>query len=158
MYVVGDKIVHPMHGAGVVEDIIEQKVNGVSRQYYVLKMSVNNMLVMIPTMSCDEIGVRPIVKKSEADHVMSLLSSIEVDLTPNWNRRYRENMLRIKSGDLMEVAKVVKSLIVRDRERGLSTGERKMLASAKQIFISEMALAASCTYDEVEEIINKSVC
>jgi len=157
MYLVGDKIVHPMHGAGVVADIVDQKINGVSRQYYVLKMSVNNMLVMIPTISSDEIGVRPIIQKNEADHVMSSLPGIQIDLTPNWNRRYRENMLRIKSGDLMEVAKVVKSLIVRDRERGLSTGERKMLTSAKQIFISEMALAVCCTYDEVEAIINKSV-
>ncbi|MCX7615255.1 MAG: CarD family transcriptional regulator [Clostridiales bacterium] len=158
MYLVGDKIVHPMHGAGVVDEIVEQKVNGVSRQYYVLKMAVSNMLVMIPTMSCNEIGVRPVIKKAEADRVMSQLSSIEIDLTPNWNRRYRENMLRIKSGDLIEVAKVVKSLIMRERERGLSTGERKMLSSAKQIFISEMALAACCTYDEVENLINRSVC
>ncbi|MDP4108528.1 MAG: CarD family transcriptional regulator [Bacillota bacterium] len=157
MYVIGDKIVHPMHGAGVVEDIVDQKVNGVERQYYVLKMSVNNMMVMIPILSCDDIGVRPIIKKAEADQVMSSLPEIEIDSTPNWNRRYRENMLRIKSGDLMEVAKVVKSLIFRERERGLSTGERKMLTSAKQIFISEMALAASCTYDEVEAVLNKSV-
>jgi len=157
MYNIGDKIVHPMHGAGVIEDIKEQKINGVKRRYYVLKMSLSSMLIMIPTKTSDHIGVRPIIDAPKADEVMNAFDKIDIDNTINWNQRYRENMLRIKSGDLMQVAKVVKSLIARDKEKGLSTGERKMLNSAKQIFISEIVLAKSMSYEEIENKINKLV-
>jgi CarD family transcriptional regulator len=155
MYCIGDKIVHPMHGAGVIENIVEQRVNGTSRQYYVLKIPVGGMLVMIPVKNCEEIGVRPIINSMQAEEFISSLSDITIDMTQNWNRRYRENMLRIKSGDLVEVAKVVKGLMARDRIRGLSTGERKMLHSAKQILISEIVLAKSLSYAEVEVCINR---
>lgn len=157
MYRIGDKIVHPMHGAGVIENIVEQKINGTSRQYYVLKIPVGGMLVMIPVVNCEEIGVRPIIDSKRAEEIIGALSGIEIDMTQNWNRRYRENMLRIKSGDLIEVAKVVKGLMARDRLRGLSTGERKMLHSAKQILISEIVLAKSSSYAEVENRINKAL-
>lgn len=155
MFQVGDKIVHPMHGAGVVDSIVTKKVNGVVRDYYIMKIPVGGMLVMIPTTNSDEIGVRPIVAPDEADRVIASIPEIEVDMTSNWNQRYRENMLRLKSGDLTEVARVVKGLVLRDGERGLSTGERKMLHSAKQILISELVLSRSCTYEEMEERINR---
>lgn len=154
MFRVGDKIAHPMHGAGVVDSIVQKKVNGVVREYYILKLPVNGMLVMIPTENSEEIGVRPVVERSEADAVIGAIPGIEVDMTQNWNRRYRENMLRLKSGDLLEVAKVVKGLMLRDVDRGLSTGERKMLHSAKQILISEIVLSQSSSYEEVEARIN----
>jgi CarD family transcriptional regulator len=115
------------------------------------------MLVMIPVINCEEIGVRPIIDSGKAEEIIGALSGIEIDMTQNWNRRYRENMLRIKSGDLIEVAKVVKGLMARDRIRGLSTGERKMLHSAKQILISEIVLAKSLSYTEVENRINKAL-
>lgn len=157
MFQVGDKIVHPMHGAGVVDSIVTQKVNGVVRDYYILKLPVGGMLVMIPTQSSDEIGVRPVVGKDESDRLLSAISDIEVDMTQNWNRRYRENMLRIKSGDLLEVARVVKGLMLRDGDRGLSTGERKMLHSAKQILISELVLSQNISYEDVEARINTAL-
>ena len=116
MYQIGDKVVHPMHGAGVIDSIVRKKVAGTVQDYYLLKLSA---------------------------------------MTQNWNRRYRENMLRIKSGDLLEVAKVVKSLMLRETQKGLSTGERKMLHSAKQILISELVLAQSMPYEAVEERVNK---
>ena len=153
MFSVGDHIAHPMHGAGVIDRIEEKKVNGTVRQYYVFKMPVGGMLVMIPTESCSEIGVRPIISSDEADRLMEEFSHIECDMDPNWNRRYRENMLRIKSGDLLEVARVVKGLMARDCEKGLSTGERKMLRSAKQILISEFVLSQNSNYEEVEDRI-----
>ena len=143
MFHVGDKIVHPMHGAGVVDSIVTKKVNGVVRDYYIMKLPVGGMLVMIPTEHSDEIGVRPIMAPAEADKVIDAIPSIQVEADPNWNRRYRENMLRLKSGNLLEVAKVIKSLMLRDGEKGLSTGERKMLHSAKQILISEIVLSES---------------
>ena len=150
MFQVGDKIVHPMHGAGVIDSIVSKKVNGVVRDYYILKLPVGGMLVMIPTEHTEEIGVRPVVDRDEADRLIAAMPGIEVDMTQNWNRRYRENMLRIKSGDLMEVARVVKGLMLRDEDRGLSTGERKMLHSAKQILISELVLSQDASYEDME--------
>ncbi len=154
MFRVGDKIVHPMHGAGVIESIVTQRVNGVTRDYYILKLPVGGMQVMIPTENCAEIGVRPIVDAKEADKVIDAIPDIEVENDPNWNRRYRENMLRLKSGDLLQVAQVVKGLTRRDESRGLSTGERKMLHSAKQILISELVLSGGSSYEEMEGRIN----
>ncbi len=157
MFHVGDKIVHPMHGAGVIDSVVNKKVNGVVRDYYVLRLPVGGMMVMIPTENCAEIGVRPVVEPTEADKVIDALPAIEVECDPNWNRRNRENMTRLKSGDLLEVARVMKGLILRDGERGLSTGERKMLHSAKQILISEIALSESASYEEVEGRINQAL-
>ena len=115
------------------------------------------MLVMIPTEHTEEIGVRPVVDPAEADRLIAAMPDIKVDMTQNWNRRYRENMLRIKSGDLMEVARVVKGLMLRDEDRGLSTGERKMLHSAKQILISELVLSQTASYEDVVKRINTAL-
>lgn len=154
MFQVGDKIVHPMHGAGIIESIVTQKVNGVVRDYYSLKLPVRAMVVMIPVENCTEIGVRPIVDGDRAAKVLEVFPTLDVPVTQNWNRRYRENMERLKSGDLFEVARVVKGLMQRDTDHGLSTGERKMLHSAKQILISEIVLAQCRSYEDVELCIN----
>lgn len=154
---VGDRIAHPMHGAGVIDSIVTKKINGKNRDYYVLKLPAGDMLVMVPVESCEEIGVRPIVRPDEAEKILGAIQGIEVEMTSNWNKRYRENMLRIKSGDLMEVALVIKGLMQRDRERGLSTGERKMLHSAKQILISEIVLSESASYEEVEARLDNAI-
>lgn len=154
MFQVGDKIVHPMHGAGIIESIVTKKVNGVVRDYYTLKLPERAMLVMIPVENCTEIGVRPIVACEFAAEVLNSFSTLQVELTQNWNRRYRENMDRLRSGDLLEVARVVKGLMLRDSKHGLSTGERKMLHSAKQILISEIVLSTGNGYEEVERRIN----
>ena len=146
-----------MHGAGVVDSIVQKKVNGVVREYYILKLPVGGMLVMIPTANSEEIGVRPVCRREEADRVLAAIPDIEVDMTQNWNRRYRENMLRLKSGDLLEVARVVKGLMLRDTDRGLSTGERKMLHSAKQILISELVLSENSSYEDIEARINTAL-
>ena len=114
-------------------------------------------MVMIPTENSQEIGVRPVMEKAEADRVIAAMSGIQVEMTPNWNQRYRENMLRLKSGDLLEVARVVKGLMLRDGQRGLSNGERKMLHSAKQILISEIVLSQNTTYEDVEARINTAL-
>ena len=157
MFCIGDMIAHPMHGAGVIDSIEERKMNGCTRLYYILKMPAGGMVVMIPTESTEQIGVRPIVDSAEADELMASIPTIDAEMTSNWNRRYRENMQRLKSGDLVEVARVVKGLMTRDVEKGLSTGERKMLHSAKQILISELVLSKKLTYEEVESRINASL-
>ena len=154
MYQIGDKVVHPMHGAGVIDSIVQRKVAGKVEDYYLLKLSVGSMTVMIPTGNTQEIGVRPIVSSEEAKSLIQALENIEVDMTQNWNRRYRENMVRLKSGDLLEVARVVKGLLIRESQRGLSNGERKMLRTAKQILISELVLAQSLPYETVENNID----
>lgn len=150
IYQIGDKIAHPMHGAGVIEAIESLKIGGVLREYYVLKLPVGDMCVKIPKESCDKIGVRPVVDAAQAASILEALPKIEVSMTKNWSKRYQENLLRIKSGDLLEVAAVVKGLMDRDTEQGLSTGERKMLHSAKQILISEFVLSLGATYEEME--------
>lgn len=154
MYQIGDKVVHPMHGAGVIDSIVQRKVAGKLEDYYLLKLSVGSMTVMIPTENMQEIGVRPIVSGQEAKNLLQAMENIEVDMTQNWNRRYRENMVRLKSGDLLEVARVVKGLLLREGQRGLSNGERKMLRTAKQILISELVLAQSLPYETVEDNID----
>ena len=154
MYQVGDKVVHPMHGAGVIDSIVQRKVSGHVQEFYLLKLSVGNMVVMVPTDNTGEIGMRPVVSDTRAEELMSEMEDIEVDMTQNWNRRYRENMVRLKSGDLLEVARVVKGLLRRDSQRGVSNGERKMLHTAKQILISELVLAQSLPYETVESSIN----
>ena len=154
MFCVGDMIAHPMHGAGVIDSIEERIMNGATRLYYILKMPTGGMVLMIPTESSEQIGVRRIVDSDTADALMAEIPKIDVEMTTNWNRRYRENMQRLKSGDLLEVAHVVKGLVARGIEKGLSTGERKMLLSAKQILISEIVLSKKLSYEEVEDHLN----
>ena len=157
VFQVGDKVVHPMHGAGIVDSIVQKKVDGVVRDYYILKLPNRSMVVMIPTDSSDEIGVRPVVDREQADRVLAAIPTIQVEMTSNWNHRYRENMERLKSGDLLEVARVIKGLTARDMKRGLSTGERKMLHAAKQILISEIVLSKSVSYESAEEALNTAL-
>lgn len=157
MFQVGDKIAHPMHGAGVISGIESRKIDGVERDYYQLRLPVGGMQVMIPTETCEAIGVRSIVNCAEADGIIAAISSIEIIETQNWNKRYRENMMKIKSGNLLDVASVIKSLMLREIERGLSTGERKMLNSAKQILISELALSKDVDSEVIESMLQAAV-
>ena len=154
---IGDKVAHPMYGAGVLESVVQKKVGGVVQEYYIMKLAKSSMIVMIPTQGSEEIGVRPVVDPDQADRVLAAIPSIQVEMTANWNRRYRENMERLKSGDLLEVARVIKGLSARDAKRGLSTGERKMLHAAKQILISELVLSTSQSYEDVEHELDTAL-
>ena len=157
MYLVGDKVVHPMHGAGIIDSIIQEKINGAYHDYYVFKMPMNGLVLKISTNNIDMIGIRPIESPKEIEAVFFMLPQMPSEMSGNWNRRYRENLDRLKSGDLMEVAAVIKGLMCRDVRRGLSTGERKMLYIAKQILISEVSLAEDVDYKAVEQRINDAV-
>jgi len=154
MYQVGDKIVHPMHGAGVIESVVEEKISGKLVQFYVFKMPISGLTLKIPTANTELIGIRNILSAGEIEAVIEKIPTLSIDMTANWNHRYRENMERIKSGDLIEVSGVIKALMHRDSERGLSNGERKMLHSAKQILISEIVLSEGVEYSEAEARIN----
>ena len=150
MFQVGDKVVHPKHGAGVIDRIVEERISGKTQTYYVFSMPVSGLVLKIPTAKSHLAGLRPVMDAAAATAVFGASEGLSTDETTNWNKRYRENMERLKSGDLYEVARVIKCLMLRDAERGLSTGERKMLHSAKQIFLSEMVLATGENYHSME--------
>lgn len=154
MYSIGDKVVHPMHGAGTIDNIVSQVVDGNTREYYVLKLHTNNLTVMVPVASSAEIGIRDVISPSQADDVLKMFSTVDMDDIPNWNKRYRENAVKIKSGDTKDIVCVIKSLSCRDAKTGLSTGERKMLHSALQILISELVIAKNSTKEEIKKEID----
>ena len=151
MYKIGDSVVYPMHGAGVIEDIEQKEILGKQQSYYVVRMPIGDMKVMVPMDNANGVGMRDVICKEQAEKVLDAFRTTETDIIQNWNKRFRENMIKIKSGDVFEVATVVKSLMLRDRQKGLSTGERKMLSNAKQILISEIVVATGIDYDSIEE-------
>ena len=157
MFSVGDLVVHPMHGAGVIDAIVHEKVAGSTQDYYVFKMPVGGLLLKIPTANSQAIGIRSIIQRPEAEALIAAIPSMPVEENSNWNKRYRENMARLKSGDLYEVAGVIKGLLYRERRRGLSNGERKMLHSAKQILLSELVLAEDSGYEELEKRVERAM-
>ena len=151
MYKIGDSVGYPMHGAGVIEDIEQKEILGKQQSYYVIRMPIGDMKVMVPMDNAVGVGVRNVISNDEAQDVLKAFRSAESDVIQNWNKRFRENMVKIKSGDIFEVATVVKSLMLRDRQKGLSTGERKMLSNAKQILISEIVVATGVEHNSIEE-------
>ncbi|MDQ7793388.1 MAG: CarD family transcriptional regulator [bacterium] len=153
MFNVGDKVVYPMHGAGIIEAIEEREILGQRQQYYVMRLPIGEMKVMIPTRNVDGIGLREVIDHGEVCKVFEILRSQKTKMSTNWNRRYRANLEKIKSGDIFEVAEVVRNLILRDKEKGLSTGERKMLDNAKQILISELVLAQGIDETEARDLL-----
>jgi CarD family transcriptional regulator len=157
MFNIGDKIVYPMHGAGIIESIEEKEILGNKKKYYIMRMPMGNMKVMVPIDNIEEIGIREIISTEEIDQVLAVLADDQSKMPQNWNRRYRANMDKIKSGDIYEIASVVRNLMIRDREKGLSTGERKMLNSAKQMLISEIVLAKGLEEMEAEKLIDETV-
>ncbi len=158
MYNIGDRIVYPMHGAGVIESIEEREILGNVHQYYIVRMPVaGEMTLMLPLDKCNEIGVRDVISKDEASKVLETFRTVEIESDSNWNKRHRENMAKIKSGDIYQVLGVVKELMYRDKKKGLSTSERKMLNSAKQIVVSELVLSSVADKDDIESIITDTV-
>ncbi len=157
MFNIGDKVVYPMHGAGIIEGIEEREILGEKRKYYIMRMPIGDMKVMIPVDNIEEIGIREVIKGEEVSKVIEILKGDCSNMPQNWNRRYRANMEKIKSGDIYEIATVVRNLMIRDAEKSLSTGERKMLNSAKQMLISEIVLASDYNEEETEKLINDAI-
>jgi len=157
MYQIGDKIVYPMHGAGIIEAIEDREVLGSKQSYYIMRIPAGDMTVMIPVLKCDDIGVRSIIDKSEARKVLEAFRSTPISDDSNWNKRHRDNMEKIKSGDIYKVLTVVKELMYRDKLKGLSTSERKMLNNAKQIIVSELVLSSVADQEDIESIMDDTV-
>ncbi|TCP68764.1 CarD family transcriptional regulator [Baia soyae] len=146
-----------MHGAGIIESIEEREILGERKQYYVMRMPIGDLKVMVPLQSINSIGLREVVDESTVDQVLDRMKNFEEEETTSWNRRFRANMDKMKSGDIYEVAEVVRSLMFRDEEKGLSTGEKKMLDNARQILISELALARDLQAEQVFELIDEII-
>lgn len=156
MFNVGDKIVYPMHGAGTIDAIEQKDILGEKQDYYIIKMP-GEVKVMVPIAKASQIGVRNIINKEEAEKVLGVLEADETEMSNNWNKRYQGNMLKMKSGSVYEIADVVRNLSYKQKEKGLSTGEKKMLNNAKQILISELVLAEHATEPEVEKLIENKI-
>lgn len=156
MFNVGDYIVYPMHGAGTIDAIEEKDILGQRQAYYIIKMP-GEVKVMIPTTQADKVGIRSIIDKTQANKVFDILSEDETQTDMNWNKRYRENMDKMKTGDIYEVADVVRNLSFKQKEKGLSTGEKKMLTNARQILVSELALVQSSSQEKVEGLIDEKI-
>jgi len=157
MFSIGDRIVYPMHGAGIIEAIEEKQVFGETRRYYILHIPVGDMKIMIPCESTDCVGVRDIIDKKQLKTVEVALRGSSTQTQGNWNRRYRENMDKLKTGELKSVCEVVRNLMRADRIKKLSAGEKKMLTNAKRILISELILVSSRDADDLTEFIEKLV-
>ena len=156
MFKVGDKIVYPMHGAGVIETIEERAILDEKQSYYIIKMP-GEVKVMVPTAKAEEIGVRNIIDKETAGKVINVLEQDSTEMSMKWNKRYRDNVEKMKSGDIFEVADIVRNLSFKQKEKGLSTTEKKMLLNAKQILVSELVLAESKEKEEVEELVENKI-
>ena len=156
MFNVGDKIVYPMHGAGTIDAIEEKDILGEKQNYYIIKMP-GEVKVMVPISKASDIGVRSIIDKAEAGKVLEVLEANETEMSNNWNKRYKENMEKMKSGSIYEVADVVRNLSYKQKEKGLSTREKKMLNNAKQILVSELVLAEHASENEVENLVENKI-
>ena len=156
MFKVGDKIVYPMHGAGVIETIEERSILDERQSYYIIKMP-GEVKVMVPTAKAEEIGVRNIIDKETAGKVINVLEQDSTEMSMKWNKRYRDNVEKMKSGDIFEVADIVRNLSFKQKDKGLSTTEKKMLLNAKQILVSELVLAESKGKDEIESLVENKI-
>lgn len=154
MFNIGDKVVYPMHGAGVIEAIEEKEILGEKRSYYVMRLPIGDMKFMIPTNNVQNVGLRQVIDEQGVQRVIDILSEKDSSMSTNWNKRYRNNMEKIRSGNIFEVAEVVRNLVRRDQEKGLSTGERKMLENARQILISELVLARGVKEENVRSMLD----
>jgi len=156
LFKIGDKVVYPMHGAGLIEAIEEKEVLGEKKQYYILRLPVGEMKVMVPIATSRDVGLREVIGKEGIQEVFRILKENSTVMSSNWNRRYRANLEKIKSGDVFEVAEVVRNLILREKEKGLSSGEKKMLENARQILVSELALAIELEEEKAKFLIHSA--
>ncbi|HAL63377.1 MAG TPA: CarD family transcriptional regulator [Clostridiales bacterium] len=157
MFKIGDKVFYPMYGAGTICGIEERKILGEKKTYFTMKMPLDDAVAMIPTDTCESIGVRYIISEKEASKALSAFKSEEVSEDENWNKRHRDNMDKLRTGDIYQLIGVVKGLMLRDKKKGLSTSERKMLGVAKQMFISEIVLTGSANQNDVESILDDTI-
>ncbi len=153
---VGDKVVYPHHGAAIIEGLEPRELFGEKREYYILKLAYGDLTLMVPTDSTDEVGIREVTPAREMPKVFKVLKKQEATTnTTNWSRRFKANVEKLRSGDIYQVAEVVRSLHQRDKEKGLSAGEKRMLTKARQILVSELTFANDCNEQEAERLLDE---
>ena len=152
---VGETVVYPHHGAALIEAIEERLLQGVKKTYLRLKVAQGDLTVLVPAENAEVVGVRDVVGQEGLDKVFEVLRAPHTEEPTNWSRRYKANGEKLASGDVNKVAEVVRDLWRRDRDRGLSAGEKRMLAKARQILISELALAEGTNEDKAEVVLDE---
>ena len=157
MYKVGDKIVYPMHGAGVIEDIEKMDIFDKKQTYYKVTIASEGMEILIPVDKADEVGLRDIPNHEDIEKMFEILKQPQDRMTSNWSKRYQDNLSLLKSGDSVNTARVVKNLMILDRGKGLSGGEKKMLHSAKGFLISEIMAVDNKTKEEAEIAVDAAI-
>lgn len=157
MFNIGDNIVYPMYGAGIITDIVEKDFLGEPRKYYCVSLPYCRMEAQVPVDNCEKLGVRDIIDPSKIEEVKAVLGAETEPMDANWNKRYRNNTDRMQTGDILEVAAVVRNLERADREKPLSTGEKKLLNTAKLILESELIYAGGFTMEEADEMVESHI-
>lgn len=157
MFNIGDKIVYPLHGAGTIVAIEEKEILGNIKQYFIIAMPIGDMKISVPVDNVEEIGVREVFDKSDLPLVFDVLKGDMSKMSDNWSRRYRENLDKIRTGDILEIAAVVRNLTIRDDEKSLSTGEKKMLNNALKMLISELIIVNGKSKEETEDLVEKAI-
>jgi CarD family transcriptional regulator len=150
----GDKVVHPRHGAAVVEDLVELERFGEQRIYVKLRLP-HGLTLMVPVESTEQVGLRGVVSRDELDEVFDLLRGDEGRTPILWSKRYRANLAKLISGDIYHVAEVVRDLSLRERGKGLSSAEKRMLAKAREILISELTFVVGSTEENAEAMLDE---
>ena len=155
MFRKGDTVVHPEHGAAVIEELRDREFLGEKRKYLVLRVAYGDLTLMVPVDSTEEVGLRQVVSKNEVKKVLKVLTEDESSMAANWSRRFKNNMEKLHSGDPYQVAEVLRNLAIREREKGLSAGEKRMIQKARQILISELSYATGKTEEDAETMIDE---
>lgn len=153
MFQIGDKVVYPLHGAGIIEDLEEKKIDGMSHCYYVLRIPVGNLTILISVKNAENSGIRMVMESDELTRAINSVKIKPIIMNENWNVRYKENMEKIRTGFISEAAEVYRNLRQREKERGLSSAEKKMLTTVKQIILSEIILSHDIEKPMAEEIL-----
>lgn len=154
---VGDKVVYPHHGAATIERREKIHAFGEKREYLVLKLAYGDLTLKVPTDNTDGVGLREIINHEEVEEVFAVLRKKEARMPMNWSRRFKNHVEKLKSGDVYQVAEVVRNLSLRDAEKGLSAGEKRMLARARQILVSELTFAIDVSEDEAERRLDEAL-
>ncbi|MFL6272963.1 MAG: CarD family transcriptional regulator [Actinomycetes bacterium] len=157
MFKVGDSVIYPQHGAAVIEGLQDREVGGETREYLVLKLTYGDLTLMVPRDNCQEVGIREVCSSDDVDGVFEILRNGESSTQGNWSRRFKGNIERLQSGDIFQVAEVVRDLTVRDREKGLSAGEKRMLQRSRQILVSELVLACHCDEEKAALLVDEAL-